>query len=69
MPEAREGWVAFLDSDDFWDENHLELLLKHVQGLPEAYRSWGIPVVVPEGMKSWELISRIDAAFPFRVGF
>jgi glycosyltransferase involved in cell wall biosynthesis len=34
--EARGEWIAFLDSDDYWDRDHLKLLLKHAQDHPEA---------------------------------
>ncbi len=29
--EARGDWIAFLDSDDYWEPDHLESLIKHAQ--------------------------------------
>jgi glycosyltransferase involved in cell wall biosynthesis len=34
--EARGEWIAFLDSDDYWDKNHLDLLLKNAQDHPDG---------------------------------
>ncbi len=34
--EAKGEWIAFLDSDDYWNRDHLKLLLKHARDHPEA---------------------------------
>lgn len=34
--EAKSEWIAFLDSDDYWDIRHLEMLLKHARDHPDA---------------------------------
>jgi glycosyltransferase involved in cell wall biosynthesis len=34
--EARSEWIAFLDSDDYWDARHLEMMVQNAEAYREA---------------------------------
>lgn len=51
---ASSDWIAFLDSDDFWLPNHLEVAVRVIQGFSSAS-------VVSTGFMRW------DTSTPFEV--
>jgi glycosyltransferase involved in cell wall biosynthesis len=50
ISEASTEWIAFLDSDDFWLPNHLEVATRLIDTYPSV-------AVVSTAFKRWDLVS------------
>jgi glycosyltransferase involved in cell wall biosynthesis len=48
IEQSRGQWIAFLDSDDHWRPDHLELLLAAAEDQPEAHLVYGSKITVDE---------------------
>ncbi|MFD2114007.1 glycoside hydrolase family 99-like domain-containing protein [Thiorhodococcus fuscus] len=53
LSEARGTYLAFLDDDDWWLPEHLSLLARRLDGVPERAAYSGVRCVRPEG-DGWE---------------
>jgi glycosyltransferase involved in cell wall biosynthesis len=65
---ARGELLAFLDADDLWTPNHLQLLIKPLLEQPELRYVWGLPRIVRlhergDGSRTVELLEEQLPAF------